>query len=64
MVVFAWMNGDENDSCMQFLKDMDVVEVPTFLFIRDGQIQGRYVGSGEGELIGGILRYQGVHVTY
>ncbi|KAK8646394.1 hypothetical protein V6N13_120183 [Hibiscus sabdariffa] len=29
------MNGDENDSCMQFLKSMDVVEVLTVLFIRD-----------------------------
>ncbi|XP_071732050.1 thioredoxin-like protein CDSP32, chloroplastic [Rutidosis leptorrhynchoides] len=63
-VVFARMNGDENESCMQFLKDMDVVEVPTFLFIRDGEICGRYVGSGRGELIGEILRYQGVRVTY
>ncbi|XP_022951937.1 thioredoxin-like protein CDSP32, chloroplastic [Cucurbita moschata] len=62
--VFARMNGDENESCMQFLKDMDVVEVPTFLFIRDGEIKGRYVGSGKGELIGEILRYQGVRVTY
>ncbi|KAG6648375.1 hypothetical protein I3843_07G141800 [Carya illinoinensis] len=62
-VVFARMNGDENDSCMQFLKDMDVVEVPTFLFIRDGEVCGRYVGSGKGELIGEILRYQGVRVT-
>ncbi|MED6206424.1 Thioredoxin-like protein cdsp32, chloroplastic [Stylosanthes scabra] len=63
-VVFARMNGDENESCMQFLRDMDVVEVPTFLFIRDGVIRGRYVGSGKGELIGEILRYQGVRVTY
>lgn len=63
-VVFARMNGDENHSCMQFLKDMDVVEVPTFLFIRNGKICGRYVGSGKGELIGEILRYQGVRVTY
>ncbi|KAJ1424195.1 Thioredoxin-like superfamily [Sesbania bispinosa] len=62
-VVFARMNGDENDSCMQFLRDMEVVQVPTFLFIRDGQIKGRYVGSGKGELIGEILRYQGVFVT-
>ncbi|XP_058098344.1 thioredoxin-like protein CDSP32, chloroplastic [Magnolia sinica] len=62
-VVFARMNGDENESCMEFLKDMDVVEVPTFLFIRDGEICGRYVGSGKGELIGEILRYQGVRVT-
>ncbi|PIA56731.1 hypothetical protein AQUCO_00700823v1 [Aquilegia coerulea] len=62
-VVFARMNGDENDSCMKFLKDMNVIEVPTFLFIRDGEICGRYVGSGKGELIGEILRYQGVRVT-
>ncbi|KAI4962920.1 hypothetical protein ZWY2020_024613, partial [Hordeum vulgare] len=58
--VFARMNGDENDACMDFLKDMEVVEVPTFLFIRDNKIVGRYVGSGKGELIGEILRYQGV----
>lgn len=63
-VVFARMNGDENESCMKFLRDMDVIEVPTFLFIRDGEICGRYVGSGKGELIGEILRYQGVRVTY
>ncbi|KAF9600421.1 hypothetical protein IFM89_009336 [Coptis chinensis] len=62
-VVFARMDGDENDSCMKFLKDMNVIEVPTFLFIRDGEICGRYVGSGKGELIGEILRYQGVRVT-
>lgn len=63
-VVFARMNGDENDSCMEFLKDMNVIEVPTFLFIRNGDICGRYVGSGKGELIGEILRYSGVRVTY
>lgn len=63
-VIFARMNGDENDSCMQFLSDMNVLEVPTFLFIRDAKIVGRYVGSGKGELIGEILRYQGVRVTY
>ncbi|KAK9109348.1 hypothetical protein Sjap_017408 [Stephania japonica] len=62
-VVFARMNGDENESCMDYLREMDVVEVPTFLFIRDGKICGRYVGSGKGELIGEILRYQGVRVT-
>lgn len=62
--VFARMNGDENRECMEFLRTMDVVEVPTFLFIKDGKICGRYVGSGKGELIGEILRYQGVRVTY
>ncbi|KAI8005147.1 hypothetical protein LOK49_LG08G00180 [Camellia lanceoleosa] len=62
-VVFARMNGDENESCMTFVKDMEVIEVPTFLFIKEGEICGRYVGSGKGELIGEILRYQGVRVT-
>ncbi|CAN6481615.1 unnamed protein product [Victoria cruziana] len=62
-VVFARMNGDENESCMQFLKEMEVVQVPTFVFVRDGVLLGRYVGSGKGELIGEILRYQGVRVT-
>jgi hypothetical protein len=61
--VFARMNGDQNNSCMQFLKDMDVVEVPTFLFIRDGKIVGRYIWSGKGELVGEILRYSGVRIT-
>ncbi|KAF3335566.1 thioredoxin-like protein CDSP32 [Carex littledalei] len=60
IVVFARMNGDENESCMEFLRDMGVVEVPTFLFIKEGKICGRYVGSGKGELVGEILRYQGV----
>lgn len=62
--VFARMNGDENESCMEFLRDMNVVEVPTFVFIRHGEIVGRYVGSGKGELVGEILRYNGVRVTY
>ena len=34
------------------------------LTIRDYKIRGRYVGSGSGELIGEIIRYQGVRVTY
>ena len=63
VAVFARMNGDENESCMQFLRDMEVVEVPTFLFIKEGKISGRYVGSGKGELVGEILRYQGVGLT-
>lgn len=62
--VFARMNGDENKECMEFLRINKVVEVPTFLFIKDGKTCGRYVGSGKGELIGEILRYQGVRVTY
>ncbi|KAG5410149.1 hypothetical protein IGI04_006468 [Brassica rapa subsp. trilocularis] len=71
-IVFARMNGDKNDSCMawirpcsmEILKDMNVMEVPTFLFITNGDICGRYVGSSKGELIGEILLYTGVRVTY
>ncbi|KAI3859818.1 hypothetical protein MKW92_048344 [Papaver armeniacum] len=54
-VVFARMDGDENDSCRQFLKDMEVVKAPTFMFLRDGVMCGRYVGSGKVELIREIL---------
>ncbi|CAK9194800.1 unnamed protein product [Sphagnum troendelagicum] len=62
--IFARMHGDENDDCKQLMREMNVVEVPTFLFVRDGKLCGRYVGSGRGELIGEILRHQGVRVTY
>ncbi|MCL7051947.1 hypothetical protein MKW94_023003 [Papaver nudicaule] len=58
-VVFARMNGDENESCMQFLKDMEIVRVPTFLFIRDAHLLcGRYVGSCKAELIRDVLKYR------
>ncbi|XP_026443447.1 thioredoxin-like protein CDSP32, chloroplastic [Papaver somniferum] len=62
-VVFARMDGDENDSCMQFLKDMKIVKAPTFMFVRDGVVCGRYVGSGNVELIREILRYREVGVA-
>jgi thioredoxin-like negative regulator of GroEL len=62
--VFARINGDENEELMELLRKLEVVEVPTFVFIRAGRTLGRYVGSGRGELIGEILRYQGVRVTY
>ncbi|MCO5581426.1 hypothetical protein L7F22_035310 [Adiantum nelumboides] len=62
--VFARIHGDENEELMGVMKQMDVVEVPTFLFFSGGELRGRYVGSGKGELVGEILRYQGVRVTY
>ncbi|KAI3844455.1 hypothetical protein MKX03_022587 [Papaver bracteatum] len=62
-VVFARMNGDENDNCRQFLKDMEVVKAPTFMFVRDDVMCGRYVGSAKVELIREILRYRGVGVV-
>ncbi|KAL5185828.1 Thioredoxin-like protein CDSP32, chloroplastic [Glycine soja] len=42
-----------NVGLMQFLRDMEVIQVPTFLFIRDGNIEGK------GELIGEILSREG-----
>ncbi|MCL7022623.1 hypothetical protein MKW94_006933 [Papaver nudicaule] len=59
-VVFARMSGDENDSRMQFLKDMKMVKVPTFLFIRDGDVCRRYFGSCKANLIFEVHRYRGV----
>ena len=37
------MNGDENDNCMQFLRDMNVAEVPTFLFVRVKSMEDTWV---------------------
>ncbi|KAI3966767.1 hypothetical protein MKW92_020642 [Papaver armeniacum] len=62
-VIFARMDGDENDSCRQFLREMEVVKAPTFMFLRDGVMCGRYVGSGKVELIREILKYRGVGVA-
>jgi hypothetical protein len=41
--VFARMNGDQNDSCMQFLKDMDVVEAGAHLPLHQGRQDRRPV---------------------
>ncbi|KAK4437602.1 Thioredoxin-like protein CDSP32, chloroplastic [Sesamum alatum] len=58
-VVFARMNADENDSCMQMLREMDVSRVPAFLFLKNGELCGRrkfdtekrtYLPRGEMEL--------------
>lgn len=62
-VIFAKLDGTENESCKRFISQMKIREVPTFLFYRDGDLVGKYVGSGRGELIGEVLRYQGVRCT-
>lgn len=46
------------DSCPQLLKDLRIMEVPTFLFYRAGQEIGRNVSSNRGDLIGHILQHQ------
>ncbi|KAG8368053.1 hypothetical protein BUALT_Bualt15G0005400 [Buddleja alternifolia] len=50
-VVFARMNADENESCMEMLKEMNVSKVPAFLFFRNGEFCGKYVGSCTSMLI-------------
>ncbi|KAK6118691.1 hypothetical protein DH2020_047604 [Rehmannia glutinosa] len=49
--VFARMDADESDSTMQMVREMDVVRVPAFLFFRNGEMCGEYVGSNMSALI-------------
>lgn len=63
-VVFGRIFGDENQSCESLVSSLKIVEAPTFLFYRNGELQGQYVGSNRGDVIGEVLRYQGVRVTY
>ena len=52
---FARLLGDDSP---QLLAELDIKEVPTFLFYRNGQEVGRHVGSSRGDLIGHILGQQ------
>ncbi|CAI5479890.1 unnamed protein product [Closterium sp. Yama58-4] len=45
------------------IRELGVVEAPTFLFYKRGELLGRYVGSGRGDLVGEILKHQGVPVS-
>lgn len=56
---FARLLGDENDDLKALMRELNVVEVPTFLFYRAGEEVGRHVGSSRGDLIGKILEMQG-----
>jgi len=55
---FARIIADESNSTQDVIKDYSVVEVPTFLFFRDGKNVGRHVGSSRADLIGHILQQQ------
>ncbi|GJP29175.1 hypothetical protein CLOM_g17036 [Closterium sp. NIES-68] len=61
--VFARFFGDSADCTRELIRDLGVLEAPTFLFYRRGELLGRYVGSGRGELVGEILKHQGVAVS-
>ncbi|GFP89075.1 thioredoxin-like protein cdsp32 chloroplastic [Phtheirospermum japonicum] len=57
--VFARMNADENDWCMEILRGItDVRRVPAFLFFENGELCGTYVGSSMSALIREIGRLQ------
>lgn len=38
----------------ELLGELDIIEVPTFLFFRNGEEVGRHVGSSRGDLIGKV----------
>jgi hypothetical protein len=55
---FARVMADENPELQQLMKELNILEVPTFLFYRNGQPTGRHVGGSRGDLIGKILQQQ------
>lgn len=61
--VFGRLFGDTDDGTRNLLTELGIVEVPTFLFYRNKELLGQYIGSGRGDLVGEVLRHQGVQVT-
>jgi len=55
---FGRLLGDASPAAEAVLRQLSVVEVPTFIFYRGGVEVGRHVGSSRGDLIGKILQYQ------
>lgn len=43
-------------------KELNLLEVPTFLFYKGGELQHRFVGSSRGDLLGQVLRQLGAQV--
>ncbi|KAL3621406.1 Thioredoxin-like protein cdsp32, chloroplastic [Castilleja foliolosa] len=57
--MFARMNVDENDWCMEMLRGVtDIRKVPAFLFFGNGELQGTFVGSSMSGLIKELVRLQ------
>lgn len=46
---------DESEKCKEMAKDMNIIEVPTFIFYKNGREIHRHVGSSRGDLIGQLL---------
>ncbi|MEW5318821.1 MAG: hypothetical protein WDW38_010008 [Sanguina aurantia] len=55
---FARVLGDESDETRELMSELNIIEVPTFIFYRGGEEVGRHVGSSRGDLIGQILQQQ------
>lgn len=56
--VFARLIGDASPELGKLITDLKVLEVPTFIFYRNGKEVGRHVGSSRADLIGQILKQQ------
>lgn len=55
---FSRLMGDENEETKALMSELNVTQVPTFLFYRGGNVVGRWTGSTRGDLIGQILQLQ------
>eukprot|EP00198_Chlamydomonas_reinhardtii_P003490 XP_001692826.1 plastidic thioredoxin-like protein [Chlamydomonas reinhardtii] len=55
---FGRLVGDVNGDTRALIKELNIIEVPTFIFFRAGKEVGRHVGSSRGDLIGQILLQQ------
>jgi len=51
--------ADESAATEQVAHSFNIVEVPTFIFLRNGREVARHVGSSRGDLIGRILQVRG-----
>lgn len=56
MVLMRRLMADESHATEQVAQSFNVVEVPTFIFMRNGREVARHVGSSRGDLIGKILQ--------
>jgi hypothetical protein len=57
---FARLLADGGEEAKTMARELNVVQVPTFIFFRHGKEVGRHVGSTRGDLIGQILQQQNV----
>ena len=55
---FARLLADSSGAASALSESLKVLDVPTFVFFRDGEEVGRHVGSSRGDLIGQILQQQ------